>query len=147
MARVGANARFTLLLEPGPAEAVYKLNEFMQEAAGIDRFVTLNACLLDPKAHEMTIVNAGHMSPLIYRQGRAALEEGISRDLTGFPLGVADGIPYESATISLNPGDAVFLFTDGVTDAKDKQEKQFQMEGVRGILSETAGVMSPKTAG
>jgi sigma-B regulation protein RsbU (phosphoserine phosphatase) len=137
MAKVSADARFALLTEDGPAEAVYKLNELMQEADMVDRFVTLGLCLLDPKSHQVTTVNAGHMPPLVYRKAGGQFEEGMDRDLTGFPLGVADGVPYERATITLEPGDVVILFTDGVTEAKNKQEQEFQMEGLQTAL--TAG--------
>ena len=147
MAKVSADARFAFLTEPGPAEAVYKLNEFMQEAGMLDRFVTLGVCQLDAATHQMTMVNAGHLPPIIFRGGTGQLEEGMARDRAGFPLGVAEGIPYEADTVTINPGDAVFLFTDGVTDAKNKQEQEFKMDGVRTILSAAAGAMTPRAAG
>jgi serine phosphatase RsbU (regulator of sigma subunit) len=134
MAKVSSDARFCVLTEPSLAAAVYKLNEQMQEAGMIDRFVTLGACMLDPARHEVTLVNAGHLPPLVYRKASDAFEEGMSRDQAGFPLGVADGIPYESATIKLEPGDGVLLFTDGITEAKNKDDRDFQMEGVLAAL-------------
>jgi sigma-B regulation protein RsbU (phosphoserine phosphatase) len=134
MAKVSSDARFCVLTEPTLADAVYKLNEQMQEAGMIDRFVTLGACLLDQKQHEVTFVNAGHLPPFIYRQAANAFEEGMTRDQAGFPLGVADGIPYESVKTQLQPGDCVMLFTDGVTEAKNKADRDFQMEGVQEAL-------------
>jgi len=145
MSKVSSDARFTLLTEPGLAETVYKLNELMQEAGLLDRFVTLGACLLDPASHQVTCVSAGHMPPVIYRKATGTLEEATPRDLAGFPLGVADGIPYEASTITLEPGDSLLLYTDGVTEAKNKQEVEFQMEGVYTALK--AGPMTPKAMG
>jgi phosphoserine phosphatase RsbU/P len=130
MAKVSSDARFCVLTEPTLADAVYKLNEQMQEAGMIDRFVTLGACMLDPGKHEVSLVNAGHVPPLVYRKAVDAFEEGMSRDQAGFPLGVAEGIPYESVTIELEAGDGVLLFTDGITEAKNKDDRDFQMEGV-----------------
>lgn len=145
MAKVSADARFALLTEDGPAQAVYKLNEIMQEAL-VDRFVTLGLCLVDPKAHQVTLVNAGHMPPLVYRKASGLLEEGMDRDLGGLPLGVNEGLPYEQATIKLGAGDTVVLFTDGVTEARDKQEAEFQMTGVQEALK-AAGAMTPTAMG
>ncbi len=145
MSKVSSDARFTLLTEPGLAEAVYKLNELMQEAGMHDRFVTLGACLLDPAGHQVTCVNAGHFPPLLYRKSTGALEEATSRDAAGFPLGVADGIPYEASSVALEPGDALCLFTDGVTEAKNKQDAEFQMQGVLAVLK--SGPMTPKAMG
>ena len=128
MAKVSSDARFCMLTEKGPAEAVYRLNELMQEASLLDRFVTLAVGLLDPAAHQVTFINAGHLPPMIYRAATKKIEEATSRDASGFPLGVADGIAYEAVTLDLLPGDSVALFTDGVTEARDKQEGEFQLE-------------------
>jgi len=130
MAKVSSDARFCVLTEKTLADAVYKLNEQMQEAGVIDRFVTLGACLLDPNKHEVTFVNAGHIPPFVYRKATDTFEEGMLRDQAGFPLGVADGIPYEAVSTYLNPGDCVLLFTDGISEARNKDDRDFQMEGV-----------------
>ena len=129
MAKVSADARFCMLTEPDPAQAVYKLNDYMQEAGLLDRFVTLAGGLLDPVAHRVTFVNAGHMPPLIYRRATGKIEEAVTRNQTGFPLGVADGIPYDAVTVALNPGDMVTMFTDGVTEAPNRQGEQFEEGG------------------
>jgi serine phosphatase RsbU (regulator of sigma subunit)/pSer/pThr/pTyr-binding forkhead associated (FHA) protein len=129
MAKVSSDARFTMLTERDPAQAIYKLNEQMQEAGMLDRFVTLAAGVLDPAGHRVTFVNAGHMPPLIYRRATGKIEEAVTRDQTGFPLGVAEGIPYDAVTVALNSGDLVTLFTDGVTEAPNKQGQQFEQTG------------------
>lgn len=130
MAKVSSDARFCMLTEPDLAIAVGKLNDHMQEAGLLDRFVTLGAGLLDPTKHEVTFVNAGHIPPLIYRKSSNEFEEGMPRDQAGYPLGVAEGIPYESVTTALAPGDSVLLFTDGITEAKNKNDVEFQLDGV-----------------
>lgn len=136
MAKVSAEARYCALTEPTFADVVYRLNEHMQEAGLLDRFVTLAACLLDTSTHEVTCVNAGHSVPLIYRRATNAFEDGMTLDQTGFPLGVADGIPFDAATVTLGPGDCVILFTDGVTESRSKDEKDFQMSGLLEALKD-----------
>jgi sigma-B regulation protein RsbU (phosphoserine phosphatase) len=127
MAKVSSDARFCMLTEPDPAAAITKLNEQMQEAGMLDRFVTLLAAVLDPAAHTVAFVNAGHLPPLVYRRASDKVVEGAPRTAAGFPLAVAEEIPYEATTIQLAPGDVVLLCTDGVTEAKDKQEDDFGM--------------------
>jgi len=145
MAKVSSDARFCMLTEKGPAEAVYRLNELMQEAGLLDRFVTLAVGLLDPSSHQVTFINAGHLPPLIYRASTGKIEEATTRDVSGFPLGVADGIPYEAVTLTLEPGDSVALFTDGVTEARDKQEVEFHLEGACQALG--SGPAQPSAMG
>jgi serine phosphatase RsbU (regulator of sigma subunit)/pSer/pThr/pTyr-binding forkhead associated (FHA) protein len=145
MAKVSSDARFCMLTESNPPDAIYKLNELMQEAGMLDRFVTLSTGLLDAANHKVTFVSAGHMPPVIYRKATGKIEDATGRDLAGLPLGVADGIPYDAATITLDAGDVIVLFTDGVTEAKNKQDDEFQMEGMFKALN--AGPMTPSAIG
>lgn len=145
MAKISSDARFVVLTESNLAQAIDKLNQHMQEAALLDRFVTLCAGLLDVNTHEVVFVNAGHLPPLVYRREKDAFEEPVTLAMSGFPLGVSEGIPYESCKLSLNPGDSVLLFTDGVTEAKNKEDADFQMAGVRGAIA--GGPMNAKAMG
>ncbi|MFO0969890.1 MAG: SpoIIE family protein phosphatase [Gemmataceae bacterium] len=145
MAKVSSDARFSTLTEKSLGDAVYRLNELMQEAGMLDRFVTLGACLLDHASHELTVVNAGHMPPLLYRKKTGQIEEAISREISGLPLGIADGIPYESSSVTLEPGDVFLLISDGVTDSKNKQDKDFGNDGV--LAAFKAGPMTPQAVG
>ncbi len=131
MAKVSADARFSLLTEPDVARAVSRLNDLIQQAGLTDRFVTFGAAVLDPEAHTVTLVNAGHLAPLIYRRATGALEEATSPEVTGLPLGVLDNYEYASCQAQLNPGDSLLIFTDGVTDALDDRDQKFEMDGVR----------------
>src|SRR5207244_653810 len=85
MAKVSSDARFCMLTEPDPAQAIFKLNELMQEAGMLDRFVTLSAGLLDREKHKVTFVSAGHMPPVLLRRASGKFEEAVSRDIAGFP--------------------------------------------------------------
>lgn len=140
MAKVSAEVRFCALTERDLAAAITRLNELLQEAGLLDRFVTLGACIIDPEKHEVMTVNAGHIPPLVYRAATKTFEDAVSAEATGFPLGVVDGYTYEMVTFRLDAGDSVMLFTDGVTESKNQEEKEFQMEGVQKAL--TAGPMT-----
>jgi serine phosphatase RsbU (regulator of sigma subunit)/pSer/pThr/pTyr-binding forkhead associated (FHA) protein len=136
MAKISSDSRFCMLTEERPESAIFELNAHLHQAGLSDRFVTLAAGMLDPNSHQVTFVNAGHPSPLIYRKATGKLEEVVPRDLTGFPLGVVEGYPYDACPVTLNPGDSVLIFTDGVTDAKNKLDADFQMQGVYNALKE-----------
>ena len=142
MAKVSAEARFCALTEADLSAIIGRLNEHLQEAGRLDRFVTFAAGLLDPALHEVTFVNAGHMAPLIYRKATDKFEDGTTSDQTGLPLGIVEGIPYDSSSVTLGAGDAVLLITDGITESKDRDDHEFHNQGVVDALR--AGPMTPQ---
>jgi serine phosphatase RsbU (regulator of sigma subunit) len=129
MAKLSANARFCMLTEADPATAITKLNDAMIHSGIADRFVTLVAAVLDPESHTVTLVNAGHPPPLMYHRSTRTAEEAIGAK-SGLPLGVLDGYEYLSSQISLQPGDSILAFTDGVTEATDVQDVQLRAKGL-----------------
>jgi sigma-B regulation protein RsbU (phosphoserine phosphatase) len=145
MAKLSADARFCMLTEPDPAVAITKLNALMNESGIADRFVTLVAAILDPENHTVTLVNAGHPSPLIYHRAARTLEAAISNERTGFPIGVLNGFEYAPCQISLGPGDCFLAFTDGVTEAMDVNNAQLQTKGLYAAVQGEA--YSPRALG
>jgi serine phosphatase RsbU (regulator of sigma subunit) len=144
MAKLSAEGRFCMLTEPQAAVAVSKLNDMLLQAGLMDRFVTLAAAVLDPSSHAVTLINAGHVAPMIYRPGKG-LEDGISNADSGLPLGVVEGIQYSAVKVDLKPGECVLLFTDGVTDAMNVQNQQFQMKGIHAAVQ--GGPFTPAQLG
>src|SRR4051794_36273369 len=120
MAKVSSEARFCTLTEPNLSSAINRLNEHLQEAGELDRFVTFGACLLDLADHTVQVANAGHQPPLIYRAATGKYEEGCTNDQTGLPLGIVDGIGYECNKFELGPGDCVVLYTDGISESHSR---------------------------
>jgi serine phosphatase RsbU (regulator of sigma subunit) len=110
------------------------MNALLLQAGLSDRFVTLASGLLNPESHRVTFVNAGHLSPLVFRQATGQFEEAVPRDVAGFPLGVVEDHVYQACQVTLAPGDSILSFTDGVTEAKNRQDKEFQMAGVEAAL-------------
>lgn len=134
MAKISADARFCVLSEPGPAQAVSRLNALLHESGLTDRFITLIAAFLDPATHELEIVNAGHPTPLVKRHASGDLEDAISTDAAGLPIGVLESFEYASTAIRLEPGDAVLVFSDGVTEAMDVKDNQLNARGIFAAL-------------
>jgi serine phosphatase RsbU (regulator of sigma subunit) len=131
MAKLSSDARYSLLSETDTARAISVLNDLLCQHTGqMDRFVTLAAALLDPATHQVTLVNAGHPSPLLVRHGTAEPQEAASKDLIGLPLGVVEGYTYSAQQIQLEPGDCLVLFSDGVTESMDTQNNQIATEAI-----------------
>jgi serine phosphatase RsbU (regulator of sigma subunit)/pSer/pThr/pTyr-binding forkhead associated (FHA) protein len=134
VAKLSSEVRFCLLTVPNLAQAVSLLNEQMISGGLGDRFVTLAVLVLDPASHEVTVVNAGHMSPKWYKAATDELVDAISLDATGLPVGALPGYPFEEVTFTLSEGDSVALFTDGVTDAMNPAGAMFTQEAVDRFL-------------
>jgi serine phosphatase RsbU (regulator of sigma subunit)/pSer/pThr/pTyr-binding forkhead associated (FHA) protein len=151
MAKLSAEARFHMLTQADPCEALARVNEFMVRAGLSDRFVTLAVATLDPARHAVSLINAGHLSPLIYRAAEDRLVDAVDVDRTGFPLGVMDHCRFEAVEATLDPGDALVVFTDGVTDALNAENQAFKLEGVRRALASVSvvddAVLSPALIG
>jgi serine phosphatase RsbU (regulator of sigma subunit) len=129
MAKVSAEAKFCLASESRPATAITMLNNQLC-AMQIDRFVTLVTVVLDPVKHEATIVNCGHMAPVWRRFGAVIEEPG--EDLAGLPLGIMEGVAYRQATITLEAGDVLAMYTDGINEAMNPKGQQYTIERIRG---------------
>ena len=114
MAKVSAESRFALATSKSAVDAVETMNTNLSNL-NIDRFVTLALALVDFKENKMTIVNAGHMPPLLRNEAgeyrKLAVEEA------GIPLGISEDFKYESIEIALEVGDVVTMYTDGVNEA------------------------------
>jgi hypothetical protein len=129
MAKLSSEVGFCLATEPTPAAAMCRLNAALSGGGWGDRFVTLVMTVLDPQEHVLTVVNAGHMPPLLRRADREVRE--IGADVDGMPLGVRDDYCYEQHLVQLRPGDFVTLYTDGISEACNHREEQYGPQRIR----------------
>jgi len=115
MARIYADARYELLAKPTPAEAMTSLNLGVTSSGLGHRFITTAMVVLDPKAHTLTVVNAGHLPPLLRsKEGKIS---PIGTDISGLPLGIQAETVYRQSQVKFDPGSSVVMSTDGVTEA------------------------------
>ncbi len=133
MAKLSAETRFCLASEPDPAQAVGRLNRVFCGSAWEDRFVTMVLAILDPRRHEATIVNAGHMPPL-WRRGPRSVEP-VAEEETRLPLGVDADVDYVSHALTLSPGDALVLYTDGITEAMNGRDELYGLQRLLALLN------------
>lgn len=116
--------------EVGPA--VEAINHHMCANAVEGRFVTYVLTIIDLNTHEMTLVNAGHMSPIIRRADGSLFEFG--EETVGVPIGVVDGYPFDVLSFKLEPSDLVVLFTDGVSEAMNPNGDLYTLERLRDFI-------------
>ena len=89
--------------------------------AGSSMFASVFFGLLDPQTGELIYVNAGHEAPMIYRRnGEVEL-----LDITGGVMGLFPAANYTLESATLNEGDLIFTYTDGVNEAKNQDGEQF----------------------
>ena len=98
-------------------------------------FVTLFYSVLSEEHRTMTNVNAGHNPPVVHRCADGSLERLLP---TGIILGARMDKEYGARTLAIGPGDAVVLYTDGVTEAVDHRMEMFGEERLEALVREHA---------
>lgn len=112
-------------------ELVRSVNQYLAENTPTNRFVTLFIAELEPETGILSYINAGHNPPLM---GNA---DGNIRQLDsgGFPLGIIPQAEYEVGQTRLDPGDALVIYSDGVSEANNLQGDEFGMERLTEVIS------------
>ena len=118
------------------ADAVMMANDELCRNNEAGLFVTVFTAIIDLDARKVTYVNGGHNLPAIVSgKGEAhCLPRG--RDPM---LAAMEGLSFEEETCELAPGDALFLYTDGVTEAENPEKEMFSKERMLGTLGRFAG--------
>ena len=105
-----------------PAESIAHANRLICADASDGMFVTLCYAQLYPDSGELAYVNAGHPAPLHYRATTGELRE---LSVHAGPLGIDDTMRFECRSTQMEPGDFVFMYTDGMTDALNAAGEDF----------------------
>lgn len=132
MARISSCVQNTMRFVHEVGPAVEAINDHMCDSAVEGRFVTYVLVILDTKNHRLSLVNAGHMSPMILKPD-GTLDE-FPEESIGVPIGVMDGFPYEVVDRDLAPGEIVVLFTDGVDEAMNPAGELYTLNRMREFI-------------
>jgi hypothetical protein len=111
---------------------------YLRRMQGADLFATLVAVALDSRAHQLRAVNAGH-GPVLIRRRNGSIEDLVPRDRSGLPLGLFEEADYEVVTVALGPGDAVFIASDGISDAINLRKDVYGSKRINQVLTCTEG--------
>lgn len=126
---------------PAPGPLLARISDELCETSSHGMFVTMVAILYDPATGEAVIANAGH-EPLVWHDPR----DGSFRDLPagGPPLGIAPGLFGEDgcpeSRVTLETGQALYVFTDGLTEAADDTGRMLGGEGARALIAGAAAL-------
>jgi serine phosphatase RsbU (regulator of sigma subunit) len=104
-----------------------ELSEWLYEQTADDRYATLFLGVVDTRSMLLSYVNAGHNSPLFFRKWTLSKQESASDvlDKGGPPLGMFSRSQYQCGQLLLQEGDVFVFYTDGITDAVNRERAQF----------------------
>jgi sigma-B regulation protein RsbU (phosphoserine phosphatase) len=123
--------RAAALEEASPAAAVGRVNDLLVPDAQSGMFVTALYAVVSLETGELTYANAGHNLPLLWRSRTGELEQ---LEKGGIALGVVDGARVDEHVVSLEPGDSLVFYTDGITEAFSAQDEIYGEERLRAII-------------
>jgi phosphoserine phosphatase RsbU/P len=126
-----------------PAALVTRLNVQVTRHAPPSRFITLFLASYDPVTGNLQFVNAGHTPPLLRRQ--SGTFERLSTG--GIALGMFEGSSYEAGEVYMAPGDALVMYSDGITEAENPAGDPFDEAGLERTLALHAGTFQTVSAG
>src|SRR5215212_6523389 len=105
---------------PAPGEILEQVNNILYRDIPANMFVTCLAALLDSKTGRLHYANAGHDAPYVRHA------DGVGRlRARGMPLGLMPNMIYEQKEITLEPGESVLLYSDGLVEAHDPRREMF----------------------
>lgn len=120
-----------------PSEVFTEANRQLCESNEGEMFVTGWMGVLTISTGEFTYVNAGHNPPLL-KSGDGDFEYLVGR--SGFVLAGMEGMKYRQTTMQLHPGDILYIYTDGVTEATDTGNELYGEERLKTVLDEYKGL-------
>jgi serine phosphatase RsbU (regulator of sigma subunit) len=129
MAALCSEVRYRLATTDSPITAFQQLNVELSKPQNDTSFVTFVLCVLDPGNNDVTIINAGHMTPICRRGGTGQIEE-VGAEQKGPPLGCDASIEYQCFTTQLLPGDAIVMYTDGINEAMNPSHDIYGVQRV-----------------
>jgi sigma-B regulation protein RsbU (phosphoserine phosphatase) len=135
MANVQATIRTLVHFNLPLSEMTMRVNHLICENTGNDKFITFFWGIFDPRTKLFRYVNAGHNHPFVVRSTGSIerLKEG------GIILGVMKAAaPYHEGSVQLSSGDVVVMFTDGISEAMNKEGVDYTEERVEQFLRNVA---------
>ena len=119
-----------------PAEVLYRANNTLCEGNDAEMFVTAWLGIIDLTTGEMKCANAGHEYPVLMRAGG---DYELFKDKHGLALAAMEGMRFKEYELTLNPGDRLFVYTDGIPEAIDENVEQYGTDRLVRVLNAVKG--------
>ena len=126
----------TAIGENDPATCLKEVNQLLVESNEESMFVTVFYGSFDPVTGLLEYANAGHNLPYVVK---ASGEVHPVECDSGLVLAVMPGFEFPGGSMRLDPGDVVFFYTDGITEAMDEEGVEFGDDELAAVLEEAAG--------
>ena len=115
-----------------PGDVLREVNDDLCGENDAEMFVTVLYAVYDPRTRQFTYASGGHDCPLIVHADGSSTLLPLTN---GIALGIVPGLDYEQQTVTLNPGDTVILYTDGVTEAMNAEGRQYGLDDLRSLFA------------
>ena len=124
--------------EDSPSKVLSKVNEYLIGDLPPTRFITMIYLVIDPETKSIKMANAGHMWPI--QKSKNSVNQ--LKHEAGFPLGIQKE-DYKEYEIKIETGDKLILYSDGVSEAANRQEQFFDEEMIYSSLrKDSAGLQT-----
>jgi sigma-B regulation protein RsbU (phosphoserine phosphatase) len=133
MSNIQATLRVQAVTSASAKDCIAEANTALHKSTEADKYATLFYGILDNNEKTFTCTNAGHNPPLLVAQ------DGSSRQLEtgGIVLGMLPKMPYQEECVQLKPGDLLLMYSDGITEAMNRQEEEFGEERLCKLLADS----------
>lgn len=115
------------------SSVVKAINDALSADFAIDKFATLFFVIYDRRTGELSFSNAGQGPLFCYR---AALKSCTHTSLDGVPIGIMEDVDYQQAKVKFDPGDIVFIYSDGITEMRNADKDEYGLNRVQRFLLE-----------
>lgn len=115
-----------------PAQVASRLNALYPMESNGNHYFTMIYGLLDVVSRSLRFTVAGHPAPILVRAGRAPER----LDVAGFAIGMIDEADYEESVIDLQPGDRLYLHSDGLTEEVNDRDEEFGNQRLIAAIAE-----------
>jgi PAS domain S-box-containing protein len=134
MATTRGMLRTSAQTSDSPSEVLQRVNNILYPEISPHMFVTCLAALLDSRTGRLQYANAGHDLPYLRHT------DGVSElRATGMPLGLMPNMSYEEKEITLEPGESVLFYSDGLVEAHDPRREMFGFPRMQGFVGAHPG--------
>lgn len=120
------------MIHKSPAKILEATNDRICKNNKLDMFITVWLGILELSTGKILAANAGHEYPAVYRNGKGF---ELLKDKHGFVVGGMSGVHYKDYELTLKPGEALFLYTDGVPEATSADNELFGVERMTKALN------------
>lgn len=109
-----------------------KLSRLLYQRTPPERYATLFMLQLTPGKDQIVYCNAGHLPGLVLRQNGTVERLGV----TGVPIGLLRASSYKLGQLQMKKGETLVLYTDGITEALNREKQEFGIERLAELMSQ-----------